>query len=136
MKTTFPQRLKCVRENSVVPPGLESFLPLFPALKRWAKLGRPSGAGFPANPFQTEPLPKNRFKLSHYRMPGRKREGPRWAADLILETRFGSLIEDPSVKDYSTLASASLRPTISAPRSLLSMPLFRSEEHTSELQSL
>jgi hypothetical protein len=43
--------LKSVRENSVVPPGLESFLPLFPALKRWAKLVRPSGAGFPANPF-------------------------------------------------------------------------------------
>jgi hypothetical protein len=35
-----------VRENSVVPPGLESFLPLFPALKRWAKLGRPSEAAF------------------------------------------------------------------------------------------
>jgi hypothetical protein len=33
-----------VRENSVVPPGLELFLPLFPALKRWAKFGRPSGA--------------------------------------------------------------------------------------------
>jgi hypothetical protein len=31
---------------SAVPPGLESFLPLSPALKRWAKLGRPSGAGF------------------------------------------------------------------------------------------
>src|ERR1039457_2178639 len=38
--------LKSVSENSVVPPGLESFLPLFPALKRWAKLGRPSGAAF------------------------------------------------------------------------------------------
>src|SRR5882724_2145038 len=35
----------CVRENSAVPPGLESFLPLVPALKRWAKLERPSGAG-------------------------------------------------------------------------------------------
>ncbi|MGD0601357.1 MAG: penicillin acylase family protein [Terriglobales bacterium] len=35
-----------VRANSVVPPGLESFVPLFPALKRWAKFGRPSGAGF------------------------------------------------------------------------------------------
>jgi len=34
-------------ENSVVPPGLESFLRLFPALKRWAKLVRPSGAGLP-----------------------------------------------------------------------------------------
>src|SRR5450759_5723011 len=41
----FPA-LKCVRENSVVPPKLESFFPLFPALKRWAKFGRPSGAGF------------------------------------------------------------------------------------------
>src|SRR5450759_88223 len=40
-----PQGLKSVRENSVVPPGLESFFPLFPALKRWAKFGRPSGAG-------------------------------------------------------------------------------------------
>jgi penicillin amidase len=35
-----------VKENLVVPPGLESFVPLFPALKRWAKLGRPSGAGY------------------------------------------------------------------------------------------
>jgi branched-chain amino acid transport system substrate-binding protein len=38
--------LKSVRENSVVPPGLESILPFYPALKRWAKLGRPSGAAF------------------------------------------------------------------------------------------
>jgi len=38
--------LKCVRENSVVPPGLESLVPLFPALPRWAKLVRPCGAGF------------------------------------------------------------------------------------------
>ena len=30
----------------VVPPGLESLLPLFPALKRWAKVVCPSGAGF------------------------------------------------------------------------------------------
>jgi hypothetical protein len=35
-----------VRENWVVPPGLRSFFPLFPALKRWAKLVRPSGAVF------------------------------------------------------------------------------------------
>ena len=35
-----------VRENSVVPPGLGCFAPLFPALKRWAKLVRPSGALF------------------------------------------------------------------------------------------
>jgi TldD protein len=37
--------LQRVGENSVVPPGLESSLPLFPALKRWAKLVRPFGAG-------------------------------------------------------------------------------------------
>ena len=35
-----------LRENWVVPPGLESFFSLFPALKRWAKFGRPSGSGF------------------------------------------------------------------------------------------
>src|ERR1019366_1799786 len=34
--------------NSVVPPGLDSALDLSPALKRWAKFGRPSGAGFSA----------------------------------------------------------------------------------------
>jgi hypothetical protein len=28
------------------PPGLESLIPRFPALKRWAMFGRPSGAGF------------------------------------------------------------------------------------------
>ena len=45
--------LQRMRENSVPStslragfPGLESFLPLFPALKRWAKLGRPSRAAF------------------------------------------------------------------------------------------
>src|SRR5208283_2008402 len=32
-------------KNWVVPPGLSSFFLLFPALKRWAKLVRPSGAG-------------------------------------------------------------------------------------------
>ena len=35
-----------VWEKSVVPLGLESFVPFFPALPRWAKLGRPCGAGF------------------------------------------------------------------------------------------
>ena len=39
-------RLKSVDRGSVVPPGLESFVPTFPALKRWAKLDRPSGARF------------------------------------------------------------------------------------------
>jgi len=45
--------LQRVHENSVPStslragsPGLESSPPLFPALKRWAKLGRPSGAAF------------------------------------------------------------------------------------------
>jgi penicillin G amidase len=33
-------------EESAAHPGLESFVPPFPALKRWAKLGRPSGAEF------------------------------------------------------------------------------------------
>jgi acyl-homoserine lactone acylase PvdQ len=40
--------LNSVSENSVVPPGLKSLVPLFPALKRWAMLGRPSGAGYSA----------------------------------------------------------------------------------------
>jgi len=40
------QRLNSVGENSAVPPGLESFFPLFPTLPRWAKLVRPSGTGF------------------------------------------------------------------------------------------
>src|SRR6202790_4045720 len=40
-----PQELKGVQGNSVVPAGLASSLSLFPALKRWAKLARPSGAG-------------------------------------------------------------------------------------------
>ena len=43
--------LKSVRENWVVPPGLRSFFPLFPALKRWAKFVRPSGAGFSNSSF-------------------------------------------------------------------------------------
>jgi hypothetical protein len=42
---------ECGSENSVVPAGLESFLPLSPALKRWAKLERPSGAGLSENSF-------------------------------------------------------------------------------------
>ncbi len=41
-----PRGMEIVRGNSVVPPGLESWAPLFPALKRWANLGRPSGAGY------------------------------------------------------------------------------------------
>jgi len=37
-------RKKIPCENWVVPPGLASFSPLYPPLKRWAKLDRPSGA--------------------------------------------------------------------------------------------
>jgi len=37
--------LKRVRENWVVPPGLEPLAPLYPALKRGAKVGRPCGTG-------------------------------------------------------------------------------------------
>jgi hypothetical protein len=32
-------------ENSIVPPGLELLCPSYPALKRWAIVGCPSGAG-------------------------------------------------------------------------------------------
>ena len=38
------ERLESVRENWAVPPGLESSGARVPALKRWAKVGRPSGA--------------------------------------------------------------------------------------------
>jgi penicillin G amidase len=41
-----PQGTKSVHDNSVVPPGLASSAAPFPALKRWANVGRPSGAGF------------------------------------------------------------------------------------------
>jgi TldD protein len=36
--------LQRMRQKPVVPPGLDSVPPLFPALKRWAMFGRPSGA--------------------------------------------------------------------------------------------
>src|ERR1039458_5080951 len=35
-----------MRENWVVPPGLSSFFPRFPALNRWAESVPPSGAAF------------------------------------------------------------------------------------------
>jgi|ERR1019366_7635671 hypothetical protein len=47
----FSPALKCVRENWVVPPGLKSYFPLYPALKRGAKLVRPSGAGVSCTSF-------------------------------------------------------------------------------------
>jgi len=45
LRKRVPQGLKRLCENWVVPPGLGSSFPLYPPLKRWAKLGRPSGAG-------------------------------------------------------------------------------------------
>ena len=39
-----------LNQNSVVPPGLELFVDFYPALKRWAKFGCPSGAGFSETP--------------------------------------------------------------------------------------
>ena len=45
MNGTLIAALKRVRENWVVPPGLESFVPLYPALKRGAKVDRPCGTG-------------------------------------------------------------------------------------------
>src|ERR1019366_6642991 len=45
--------LKRMRENPVVPLGLESFLLLSPALKRWANVDRPSGTRFSSTAMQT-----------------------------------------------------------------------------------
>src|SRR6266446_1623728 len=42
----YPPSLKSVRRELGRPSGTESLIPLFPALKRWASLVRPSGAGF------------------------------------------------------------------------------------------
>ncbi len=47
MSAEVNTRPKRVSEEWVVPPGLESFFPLSPALKRWAKLGRPRGLDSP-----------------------------------------------------------------------------------------
>jgi hypothetical protein len=43
-KPTHRKKRVCF-QNWAVPPGLDWPFPLFPALKRWAKFGRPSGAG-------------------------------------------------------------------------------------------
>ena len=45
----IPQALTRVCENWAVPPGLEAFCPLYPALKRGAKLARPFGTGILEN---------------------------------------------------------------------------------------
>jgi hypothetical protein len=58
---------------------------------------------------------------------GEKREGPRRSADLESgKAVFESLkLEYPSkLNRYSTFANAAFNPTISAPRSLPSVPLF------------
>src|SRR5208282_1554966 len=60
------QPLKSVRENWVVPPGLSSFFPLFPALKRWAKLVRPP-PGLDSRSLRSTGLPKNQFSRTHLR---------------------------------------------------------------------
>jgi len=65
----FP-RGECGSENSVVPPGLESFLPLSPALEPWAKLERPSGDGFSESSFRSIA----RRSESSFRSPARKSE--------------------------------------------------------------
>src|ERR1019366_5454626 len=62
MGRLFPG-LKSVRENWVVPPGLRSFFPLFPALKRWAKFVRPSGAVFSSSSFHR--IAKNASSHAH-----------------------------------------------------------------------
>jgi len=51
------QGLKCVRENSVVPPGLESLAPLFPALPRWLSGFAP--AGLDSRAFRPTRLPED-----------------------------------------------------------------------------
>jgi hypothetical protein len=50
--------LTCVRENSVVPSGLESFLPLLLALPRWARLVR-TFWGLDCRAFHPTGLPEN-----------------------------------------------------------------------------
>jgi len=42
----FELRPVGLRSVRAVPPGLDSPFPPYPALKRWAKLGRPYGAEF------------------------------------------------------------------------------------------
>src|ERR1019366_902376 len=74
------QPLKGVGENWVVPPGLRSFFPLFPALKRWAKLVRPSGAVFSSSSFNLAPH-MNKAKLAGGRDGGREAHGNRVFCD-------------------------------------------------------
>jgi hypothetical protein len=57
--------LKSACENWVVPLGLDLILDAYPALKRWANLDRPSGAGFSegAALFSTLPLIPAQYRL-------------------------------------------------------------------------
>jgi hypothetical protein len=59
--------LSGVGESWAVPPGLELFFPHFPALKRWAKLARPSGAGLSSARFDR--ITRNEFLLELFERP-------------------------------------------------------------------
>src|ERR1019366_986931 len=71
----------CVRESWVVPPGLESFITVFPALKRWAKLFRPSGAGLRESEFLSS-LRRGMLR------PKRRRGKPRLYGNSSSNARF------------------------------------------------
>jgi hypothetical protein len=105
----FPQA-QCVGENSVVPPGLESLLPASPALKRWAKLERPSGAGLSESSVASlarervlSPVLKDWAKLERPSGDGLSESS---FASIVPKTSFPSLARDrvlfPALKRCST----------------------------------
>jgi penicillin G amidase len=57
-----PQGLQSAHASSVVPTGLASSFSLFPALKRWANLGRPSGAEYSMVPPSRAGYSDNSFR--------------------------------------------------------------------------
>jgi hypothetical protein len=86
-----------VREDWAVPPGLETFLALFPALKRWAKLVRLCRGWIPE-------LLRDQFQLVG---PKKKRE--RRSAPLLafLFQELGSyLLELPLISAFSVAPMA------------------------------
>ena len=97
----FPHA-QCLGENSVVPPGLESFLPASPALKRWAKLERPSGAGFSESLFAS--MVRERVlspALKHWA----KLERPSGAggSQSSFSSLAGERVLSPALKDWAKL---------------------------------
>jgi hypothetical protein len=86
----FPQA-QCVGENSVVPPGLESFLPLSPALKRWAKLGRPYGAEFSDSSFASI------VRKSSFPSPSRRSDSSFPSPARKSESSFSSIAQEQAV---------------------------------------